>query len=192
MGEISVLGGIFLMSSGLGILQLRDCKTLNMLPALIVPPIFYALMAAVRWFFRVHQNDAKFTDYPLTNQSVHLIISSSVSNPTDWYIIPLFFYTSFHNINPLKAAVPNAWHCCFFLFMRRKAQHKQNWKYTYDFWRISGSILSIFREFSKVYFKKRQCYSFLPSLKGSRRRRPGCAKAACRQVCHVHHNRPGA
>lgn len=48
MGEISVLGGIFLMSSGLGILQLRDCKTLNMLPALFVPPIFYALMAAVR------------------------------------------------------------------------------------------------------------------------------------------------
>ena len=48
MGEISVLGGIFLMSSGLGILQLRDCKTLNMLPALGVPPLFYALMAAVR------------------------------------------------------------------------------------------------------------------------------------------------
>lgn len=47
MGEISVLGGIFLMSSGLGILQLRDCKTLNMLPALIVPPLFYALMAAI-------------------------------------------------------------------------------------------------------------------------------------------------
>lgn len=48
MGEISVLGGIFLMSSGLGILQLRDCKTLNMLPALIVPPIFYAIMAAIQ------------------------------------------------------------------------------------------------------------------------------------------------
>lgn len=44
LGEISVLGGIFLMSSGLGILQVRDCKTLNMLPALIVPPLFYALM----------------------------------------------------------------------------------------------------------------------------------------------------
>lgn len=41
LGEISVLGGIFLMSSGLGILQLRDCKTLNMLPSLIVPPLFY-------------------------------------------------------------------------------------------------------------------------------------------------------
>ena len=48
MGEISVLGGIFLISSGLGILQLRDCKTLNMLPALFVPPVFYALMELVK------------------------------------------------------------------------------------------------------------------------------------------------
>lgn len=48
MGEISVLGGLFLMSSGLGILQLRDCKTLNMLPALIVPPIFYAVMDLIK------------------------------------------------------------------------------------------------------------------------------------------------
>ena len=48
MGEVSVLGGIFLMSSGLGILQLRDCKTLNMLPALLLPPVFYALMSFVR------------------------------------------------------------------------------------------------------------------------------------------------
>ena len=48
MGEISVLGGLFLISSGLGILQLRDCKTLNMLPALIVPPIFYALMGIIK------------------------------------------------------------------------------------------------------------------------------------------------
>ena len=48
MGEISVLGGLFLISSGLAILQLRDCKTLNMLPALIVPPIFYVLMGLVK------------------------------------------------------------------------------------------------------------------------------------------------
>ena len=48
MGEVSVLGGIFLMSSGLGILQLRDCRTLNMLPALLVPPIFYALMELLK------------------------------------------------------------------------------------------------------------------------------------------------
>ena len=44
MAEISVLGGVFLLSSGLGILNIRDCKTLNMLPSLLVPPIFYAIM----------------------------------------------------------------------------------------------------------------------------------------------------
>ena len=43
MAEISILGGVFLMSSGLGILQIRDCKTLNMLPALLVPPVFFAI-----------------------------------------------------------------------------------------------------------------------------------------------------
>ena len=43
MAEVSILGGVFLMSSGLGILQIRDCKTLNMLPALLVPPVFIAI-----------------------------------------------------------------------------------------------------------------------------------------------------
>ena len=43
MAEISILGGVFLMSSGLGILQIRDCKTLNMLPALLVPPVFFVI-----------------------------------------------------------------------------------------------------------------------------------------------------
>ena len=47
MAEISVLGGIFLLSSGLGILQLKDCKTLNMLPSLFVPPIFYLIMSII-------------------------------------------------------------------------------------------------------------------------------------------------
>lgn len=47
LGEISVIGGIFLMSSGLGILQIRDCKTLNMLPALLVPPLFYWLVKMI-------------------------------------------------------------------------------------------------------------------------------------------------
>ena len=43
MAEVSILGGVFLISSGLGILQIRDCKTLNMLPALLVPPVFFAI-----------------------------------------------------------------------------------------------------------------------------------------------------
>ena len=47
MAEISILGGVFLMSSGLGILQIRDCKTLNMLPALFVPPVFFAILKLV-------------------------------------------------------------------------------------------------------------------------------------------------
>ena len=50
MGEISVLGGIFLTCSGLGILQISDCKTLNMLPALLVPPLFYALVNVIKGF----------------------------------------------------------------------------------------------------------------------------------------------
>lgn len=44
MAEISLLGGIFLLSSGLGILKLLDSKTLNMLPALLVPPLWFILL----------------------------------------------------------------------------------------------------------------------------------------------------
>ena len=45
MTEISLLGGIFLLSSGVGILQLRDCKTLNMLPSLLVPPLWFTIVS---------------------------------------------------------------------------------------------------------------------------------------------------
>lgn len=43
MTEISLVGGILIFCSGLGILKIKDCKTLNLLPALIVPPIFFLL-----------------------------------------------------------------------------------------------------------------------------------------------------
>jgi uncharacterized membrane protein YqgA involved in biofilm formation len=43
MTEISIIGGILIASSGIGILGLKDCKTLNMLPALLVPPIWFLL-----------------------------------------------------------------------------------------------------------------------------------------------------
>ena len=39
--EISVVGGFLIASSGLSILKIKDCKTLNLLPALLVPPIFF-------------------------------------------------------------------------------------------------------------------------------------------------------
>jgi len=44
MAEISVIGGVFLLSSGFGILHVKSIKTLNMLPALLVPPVFYTIM----------------------------------------------------------------------------------------------------------------------------------------------------
>lgn len=39
--EISVVGGILIASSGLSILKVKDCKTLNMLPALLGPVIWF-------------------------------------------------------------------------------------------------------------------------------------------------------
>lgn len=37
MTELSIVGGFLIMSSGLAILNIKDCKTLNLLPSLIVP-----------------------------------------------------------------------------------------------------------------------------------------------------------
>ncbi|NCB92452.1 MAG: DUF554 domain-containing protein [Clostridia bacterium] len=41
--EISIIGGILIASSGISILKIKDCKTLNMLPALFIPPIFFLI-----------------------------------------------------------------------------------------------------------------------------------------------------
>ncbi|MBQ2747749.1 MAG: DUF554 family protein, partial [Firmicutes bacterium] len=40
MTELSIVGGALILSSGLAILGIKDCKTLNILPALIVPVIW--------------------------------------------------------------------------------------------------------------------------------------------------------
>ncbi len=45
--EISIIGGILIASSGIGILGLKDCKTLNMLPALLVPAIWFAIRGVI-------------------------------------------------------------------------------------------------------------------------------------------------
>lgn len=39
--ELSLIGGILIASSGLAILQIKDCKTLNLLPSLLVPVLFF-------------------------------------------------------------------------------------------------------------------------------------------------------
>ncbi len=47
MAEVSIIGGILITSSGLAILKIKDCKTLNMLPALFLPIIFFLLKSLV-------------------------------------------------------------------------------------------------------------------------------------------------
>ena len=41
--ELSLTGGVLILSSGLSILGIKDCKTINLLPSLLVPVIFYLI-----------------------------------------------------------------------------------------------------------------------------------------------------
>lgn len=47
MTEVSIVGGFLIASSGLGILGIKDCKTLNLLPSLLVPVLWFVLMGVV-------------------------------------------------------------------------------------------------------------------------------------------------
>lgn len=44
MTELSIVGGFLIASSGLSILNIRDCKTMNMLPSLVIPVVFCQIM----------------------------------------------------------------------------------------------------------------------------------------------------
>ena len=43
VNELAIVGGILILSSGLSILKIKDCKTLNYLPALLVPVLWFLL-----------------------------------------------------------------------------------------------------------------------------------------------------
>lgn len=45
MCELSIVGGFLIAMTGLGILEIKDCKTLNFLPALFIPPIWCLIFA---------------------------------------------------------------------------------------------------------------------------------------------------
>ena len=45
MCELSIVGGFLIAMSGIGILGLKDCRTVNFLPALIVPPVWCVIAA---------------------------------------------------------------------------------------------------------------------------------------------------
>lgn len=47
MCELSIVGGVLIAASGISILKLKDCKTLNMLPALLVPIVLFILKAVI-------------------------------------------------------------------------------------------------------------------------------------------------
>ena len=44
--EVSIVGGILILVSGVSMLRIKDCKTLNMLPSLFVSVVFYGLAVA--------------------------------------------------------------------------------------------------------------------------------------------------
>jgi uncharacterized membrane protein YqgA involved in biofilm formation len=41
VNELAIVGGVLIISSGLSILSIKDCKTLNYLPALLVPVFWF-------------------------------------------------------------------------------------------------------------------------------------------------------
>ena len=47
MAELLIVGGLMIVASGLSLLKLKDCKTLNMLPALLVPVLWFLVRELV-------------------------------------------------------------------------------------------------------------------------------------------------
>lgn len=47
MTELSIVGGFLILASGLSILRIKEIRTMNLLPALLVPPAWFVLVFAV-------------------------------------------------------------------------------------------------------------------------------------------------
>ena len=47
MAELLIVGGLLITGSGLSLLRIKDCHVLNMLPALLVPPLWFLLKALI-------------------------------------------------------------------------------------------------------------------------------------------------
>ena len=48
MAELLIVGGLLITGSGLALLQLKDCKTLNLLPSLLVPVLWFIGKALIQ------------------------------------------------------------------------------------------------------------------------------------------------
>ena len=47
MAELLIVGGLMIVASGLSLLKLKDCKTLNMLPSLLVPVLWFLVKSLI-------------------------------------------------------------------------------------------------------------------------------------------------
>lgn len=47
MAELLIVGGLMIVASGLPLLKLKDCKTLNMLPSLLVPVLWFLVKSLI-------------------------------------------------------------------------------------------------------------------------------------------------
>ena len=47
MAELLIVGGLMIVASGLSLLKLKDCKTLNMLPSLLIPVIWFLFKSII-------------------------------------------------------------------------------------------------------------------------------------------------
>lgn len=45
--ELSIVGGVLILSSGISILGIKDIKTVNLLPSLLVPVVFYLIKGSI-------------------------------------------------------------------------------------------------------------------------------------------------
>ena len=43
IAEVSIVGGVLIAAAGLGVMNIKDCKTINLLPALVMPMVFFAV-----------------------------------------------------------------------------------------------------------------------------------------------------
>lgn len=46
--ETSIVGGILIAAAGLGVMNIKDCKTTNLLPALLMPMLYFFIVALLR------------------------------------------------------------------------------------------------------------------------------------------------
>ena len=47
MTEIGIVGGLLILATGINLLKIKEIPTMNMLPALFVPPIWFAIVSFV-------------------------------------------------------------------------------------------------------------------------------------------------